>query len=432
MKKSIWVFLLPALLAVFLAACTDSGSSNEEMDHENMDHGDMEEMDAGDMDMEGEEGDASSDRLDEFAAAPTEMNENAVNNLVTMNTKNITRLNAENPEDTAVLTSQTVWPATHAENQPGTVILAPLENWQFSLAAADLIHHPNDGPVLFMENGEVSEQTLNEINRLNPKGNVDGAQIMIMGDASENTLGQLGEYETQQINGEDAAGFAAEIDRIYAEVSGGEFPNGVIVVSSEEEAKLYSLIAINWIAHMAEPVLYVDNNGIPEATIAALEEREEADIYVLGPDAIISSEIEKELAEYGNVTRIAGEDPVTTSIEFAKFKDEDSSFGWGLAEPGHGLSFVSSSTSDLALAAAPFSHLGKHSPLIWLEEGEVTETVYEFLAQIKPTFTDEPQNGPYNHGFLIGSDAAVPFTTQGILDDKLEIVSEDGGGHGGH
>ena len=35
----------------------------------------------------------------------------------------------------------------------------------------------------------------------------------------------------------------------------------------------------------------------------------------------------------------------------------------GFTKPGHGVSFVSSKTPDLAVAGAPFSHMGKHAPL---------------------------------------------------------------------
>ena len=35
----------------------------------------------------------------------------------------------------------------------------------------------------------------------------------------------------------------------------------------------------------------------------------------------------------------------------------------GVHKTGHGVSFVSSKTPDLAVAGAPFSHMGKHAPL---------------------------------------------------------------------
>ncbi len=104
----------------------------------------------------------------------------------------------------------------------------------------------------------------------------------------------------------------------------------------------------------------------------------------------------------------------------------------GSQKPGHGVSFVSSKTPDLAVAGAPFSHMGKHAPVILLEEGKASQPVYDFLATIQPKFKDDPTLGPYNHGFLLGNTENISFETQGILDERLEIVQESGQGHGGH
>ncbi|WP_218241018.1 hypothetical protein, partial [Pseudomonas sp. 2822-17] len=75
--------------------------------------------------------------------------------------------------------------ATHEANQPGTIILAPLDNWQYSLASLNLVHHPNDGTLLFTNEGSIPELILNEIDRLSPKGNVDGVQVMVLGELEE-------------------------------------------------------------------------------------------------------------------------------------------------------------------------------------------------------------------------------------------------------
>ena len=73
---------------------------------------------------------------------------------------------------------------------------------------------------------------------------------------------------------------------------------------------------------MPEPLLYVTKNEVPQATIEALKERKgKANIYVVGPESIISADVEKKLGEHGTVTRISGKDPVENSIAFAKFRD---------------------------------------------------------------------------------------------------------------
>ncbi|GGE18950.1 hypothetical protein GCM10011571_21080 [Marinithermofilum abyssi] len=51
---------------------------------------------------------------------------------------------------------------------------------------------------------------------------------------------------------------------------------------------------------------------------------------------------------------------------------------------------------------------------------------------LQPTFKDDPTVGPYNHAFVIGSEKTLSFTTQGMIDQMLEITRENGDGHGGH
>ncbi|QZT35018.1 hypothetical protein HUR95_07255 [Caldalkalibacillus thermarum TA2.A1] len=47
-----------------------------------------------------------------------------------------------------------------------------------ALAAVNLIHHPNAGPVLYTVKGDIPQEVWNEINRLQPKGNEEGTQVI--------------------------------------------------------------------------------------------------------------------------------------------------------------------------------------------------------------------------------------------------------------
>ncbi|KEK23817.1 cell wall-binding repeat-containing protein [Bacillus gaemokensis] len=416
MKKTTQVLSMTIVATLGLAACGQM--STEQKKNEHTKH----QKDENQKDM----------KMDHGAMGPKEMNAGASSDLLTTSLKNITRLNTNDPMQMAVLTSQTIWPATHKENQPGAVILVPSNQWQIGLASADLIHHPNNGPILFINKESVPEVTLKEIKRLNPLGTKDGTQIMVMGDVEPSALDQLKGYKVKQIKETDPAIFAKDVDKEYADIT-GKYPNSIIIGSSEEEGRLYTTPAVNWIAHMPESLLYVEKDKVSEATIEALKERKgKANIYVLGPEKIISKEVEKELSKHGKVTRISGETPTENSIAFAKFKDEKTKFGWGFTKPGHGVSFVSTETPELVIAGAPFSHMGKHAPVLLLDKGNVSQPIYDLLATIQPKFKDDPTLGPYNHGFLLGNIENISFETQGILDEKLEIVQENGGGHGGH
>ncbi len=414
--------LLIGIIILVIAACSNAADEQEGVDDE---ENNQQSGQHDDHDSDKSEEDDSAKKI----TAPSSFNDQAEDDLLVENTKNVTRLNTTDPYEMAVMTSQTVWPSTHKDNQPGAVILAPIEDWAISLASANLIHHPNNGPVLFIDNNQIPEITKNEIERLNPKGNMDGVEIMVMGDVDDSVIDSLDGYEVKWFQENDPANFAKEIDQAYAKMN-GEYPDSVIVGSHEEKGRLYTTPAINWISHMPEPLLYVSDKGVPEATKQALEERNgKANIYLLGPESIISKDTEKALSEYGKVTRISEENPVENSIAFAQFKDKATKFGWGLTDPGHGVSFTSTASPDLAIAGAPFAHLGKHAPMIWLDEGELNQVHYDFFTEIKPTFEDDPTNGPYNHAFLLGSQDAVSYKIQGIIDEQLEIVQAGGGGH---
>lgn len=422
-KKWKLLLLLFTSLILVLSACNDEEEKSKEEKTENQEKKE-----------EDKESDKTTVSMDEFAVAPTELNDNGLENLITYNTKNATRIPGKDPIETSIIVSQTIWPATHKENQPGTVILAPLGNWQYALAGTNLIHHPNNGPLLYINKDNIPSTVLNEIQRLNPLGNKNDTQVLVLGDVTDAVLTQLTDYNVEQITGKSPAEFALNIDKTYADVSDG-YPQGVIIASAEEENKLYTIPAVNWIAHMPESILYVSGNELPQETIQALKQRKEkANIYLLGPEMVLSKVLEEQLSEYGKVKRIGAKegDPVATSIEFAKFKDKDNKFGWGYTSSGKGIAFVSTEDPEAAIAAAPFSHLGKHAPLIWLDKGELQQETYDFLANIKPMFKDSPSEGPYNHAFIIGDTNAIPYLTQGIIDDKLEIVQETGEGHGGH
>ncbi|MGG2196877.1 cell wall-binding repeat-containing protein [Paenibacillus validus] len=348
--------------------------------------------------------------------------------------KNTTRINNSDPFQTAVLVSKTVWMATNEKNQPGGVILANPEDWQSALVSADLIHHPNNGPVLFVNKNNVPEITKNELKRLNPVGSTlnNGTQVILVGNLDQNVEQEIKGmgFKIDWIKGEGPAAIAKTVDDYYARISQG-YPQSVIIGSLDSQE--YSLPAINWIAHMPEPLLYVTKDEIPTDTIEAIKLRNgKASIYLLGPKSIISENVEKQLGQYGKVVRISGNDPYENAVAFAKYKDPETGFGWGITSPGHNFSFISLNTASLALAAAPFSHLGKHAPILWTDKEKMPDTVMDYMMTVQPKYKKSPTEGPYNHSWLVGDEQSLNRAAQGEIDDMLEIISSTGEGHGQH
>ncbi|PSL42566.1 hypothetical protein B0H94_11440 [Salsuginibacillus halophilus] len=386
----------------------------------------MDEEDMG----HGEHGASAEEREafeEEAAQLPENLNEGAGEGLTTTNTKNITRLDDEDPQAFSIMASQTIWPATHEANQPGTIILAEQDEWQHAVAALTLVHHPNDGPLLFMEDG-LSDDLTAEIERLAPLGNDDDIEILVAGELSDEDRNELNDYTVEEITEEEPAAFAKDVEDMFAETT-GNLPDNVVIASSEDAYKSYAMPAGSWISHMDESLLYVDDT-VPEATAEALEARDgEANMYVMNGEGGITDEVLSELEDYGTVEEIAGDDPVEHSINFAKYQDEN--FGWGIDEPGHGLVFGSTAAPELAMAGAPLAHLGKHAPLIWMED-ELEQAHADYLAELKPAFVDVPMEGPYNHGYILGTENVISFEDQGAIDDLMEIDVIEGDAHADH
>ncbi|WP_405176548.1 cell wall-binding repeat-containing protein [Paenibacillus sp. FSL H8-0261] len=349
--------------------------------------------------------------------------------------KNTTRINTSDPTEAAVIVSQTLWTAQTKNNRPSSVVLTDVSNWQIAAVSADLIHHPNNGPILFTTKEGVPEATLAELKRLNPLGaeGNNGVQVVLVGPMASNVEEQLKtlDLKVDRIEGDEPAAIAQAIDTYYTKAS-GELPKAVIVGSMDSPE--YTLPAVNWIAHMPEPLLYVTKDEIPDPTVNALKERGgSATIYILGPEKVVSTAVEKQLQEFGTVTRIAGKDIYENSIAFATFKDASNGFGWGITTPGHNLSLLTTDSTMLAIAAAPFSHLGKHAPLIFTEKDGLPDSVMEYMMTLQPKFQDSPAEGPYNHAWLTGDINVIKESAQSEIDDMLEISPAAGGNpHSGH
>lgn len=349
-----------------------------------------------------------------------------------ISSKNTTRINTDDPVEAAVTVSQTLWMATSEDNRPGSIILTSADNWQNAVVSADLIHHPSNGPILFVNKDGIPEATANEMKRLKPKGveSNEGIQAILVGDLDQKVEDQakkLG-FKTDKVIADNPAALAKAIDAYYAKVA-GENPASVIIGSMESQE--YTMPAINWIAHMPEPLLYVMKDEIPQETKEALQTRGgKANIYILGPESVISADVATGLKQYGKVVRIAGGDPYANAVTFAQYKDKATGFGWGITTPGHNFSFVNLENPRLAIAGAPFSHLGKHAPLLWTTKDSMPDSVMSYVMSTQPKYEISPTEGPYNHAWLTGSQASISAKAQGQIDTMLEIVSASGMDHG--
>jgi hypothetical protein len=367
-------------------------------------------------------------------------------------TRNTTRLGGASPVADAAAVALAVDPGLTPTTRPQAVVLVNEQDWPAALAAAALAGAPLNAPLLYSEGNTLPALSGAALAALKPSGSplLNGAQVIEIG-----TSAAPRGYRVRSLHvpaptsgsaaggaaaGDEEAALAARIERLLEQARNGSL-HRVIVVGAQGPRTL-AMPAAGLAAESGTPILPVDATAIPPATRRVLASLHRPVIYAVGPPAAVSHAVLAKLARLGTTRRIyaasgalgeatpsptpsqpadAGQ-AVANAIAVARYSD--GSFGWGIEEPGHGLVFASPSRPLDAPAAAPLSASGDFGPLLLLEApGTVPEALAAYLSDIKPSYPEyQPARGFYNHGWLIGDEAAIAVRTQAELDAMLETT----------
>jgi hypothetical protein len=336
-------------------------------------------------------------------------------------TKNTTRVAGPDPIADAAGIALAVDPSTGGVPGPDAVSVVDAADWQAGIAAASLVAEPVGAPILISEDGELPELTSSAIGALAPAGSpdTDGHQAFAIGPAAEPDG-----FDTLQVEGASAAEIAAEIEQLRTRLAGE--PEHILVTTSEDPA--IAMPAASWAARSGDPILYVDAEGVPEATREALERHRQVPVYLLGDGNAVPASVLKELEEIGaSVDRVGAEDPVENAIEFARYAS--GSFGWNINDPGHGLVIANVGRPLDAAAAAPLSSSGSWGPLlVTTDAGSLADSLRGYLLDLKPGYETDPTRAVYNHVWVVGDPEAVSVEVQAQIDELAEVAPVRSGG----
>ena len=336
-------------------------------------------------------------------------------------TKNTTRVGGADPVADAAAVAQATFPSRSEDTRPQAVVLVDQDDWRAGIAAAQLSAAPLRAPVLFTEGDELPPATADALDKLKPTGarRAGGAQVIRIGDVAKPDG-----LKTTDIPAGNPAATARAIDKLQGEAA--RKPSEAVVVASSDRPD-FAMPAAGWAAKSGDPVLWTGRDKLPPETKAAIQAHRKPKIYVLGPEQVVSEAVVEELRKLGDVKRISGPDPVTNAIAFSRFKDGD--FGWGVVDPGHGFVFANTTRTLDAAAAAPLSTSGKFGPLLLLTEAQaLPQALQDYLLDVQPGYDKDPVRGVYNHGWLMGDEAAISADVQSRIDTLLEIQPVDTGG----
>jgi hypothetical protein len=339
-------------------------------------------------------------------------------------TKNTTRVGGADSVANAAGVARAVYPARTEESSPRAVVIVEQSDWRAAISAAQLMSRPLQAPILFSDGGELPEASSEALEELAPSGAEEaaGAQVIRIGDAAspENR-------KVTDVAGASSASLAQNIDQLQEAAAGG--PSEALLVAPADRPE-FAMPAAGWAAKSGDPVLWALQDSLPEETKQAIERHRRGGrvrIYVLGPEEAISDRVFRELEDLGRTRRISGPDPVSNAIAFARYSD--GAFGWNVVDPGHGLVFAQVSRTLDAAAAAPLSGSGTYGPLLLLDEATaLPDALQGYLLDIQPGYDQDPVRGVYNHGWLMGDEAAISADVQSRIDALLEIQPVDTGG----
>jgi putative cell wall-binding protein len=305
--------------------------------------------------------------------------------------------------------------------KPNTVILVNKNEIFDAIAATSLVHFPFNAPILFTDCNNLRKETLKEIKRLSPKG-YEGIQVVLVGNFSESVSCELKKhgFKTQHIEGSNYYETACIISRVRK-----DFKN-ILIISGEDYSE--GIAAGYWSAHHGDPILYTKKNSIPCCTLEAIKKMKDINIYIIGSTKTVSKEVEKYLSKLDNVKhldRIDGETPYDIAVNFAKYKDPKTDFGWGKHyKEGHAFTFGEVNNPMEIIAGVLFAHMGKHTPLLLTKKDKIPSVVKKYINLVKPMAPMDMPMPPFMHGFILGGIKRINYNAQIMIEDALSIDHE--------
>jgi hypothetical protein len=335
-----------------------------------------------------------------------------VDGLPLLATKNTTRIAGSSPAAIAAGVALAVYPG--GVERPKTVAIADAGNWQAALAATSLMSPPLRAPLLLSNGDGLGGPTKSALSQLTP------TRVIRIGDAP----GSGTPAASTQITGVNVYALAANVAAYVAKARGSAADNRVMIVSAD--APQYAMAAAAWSAKSGDPILFVTKNDVPPETRDAIGRLQQPRIFVFGPGAVVGRPAIQQLLKLGTVRRIAGPDPVSTAVAFARY--QNGAFGWGPVRPGRGLVIASDADPVVAAAAAALSSSGTYGPLLLLDPAtaQLPPTVVQYLLDNQPGYATDPARGVYNHAWIVGDSAAISLAVQARIDSELEIVPVSG------
>ncbi|HKP22128.1 MAG TPA: cell wall-binding repeat-containing protein [Thermoleophilaceae bacterium] len=334
-------------------------------------------------------------------------------------TRNTIRVGGSDAASDAAGVAGALYPATGDSDRPTAVVLVDQNDWATAIAASVLVGRPIGAPILLSDGSDLPAVSKDVLDHLDPKGSdlSKDAQVIRVGPDVARPEG----YKTALIEGGDPFERAAAIDRFYSAARGK--PSNDVVLYSADDAE-FAMPAASWAARSGDSVLPVRRNRIPAPVAKTIEEHSKPNVFVLGPESVISEKVITRLEKQKlarNVERIEGPNAVENAIAFARYEKGD--FGWGVVVPGYNFALANTARPADAAAAAALATRGVFAPLVLTDDAnKMPQKLEEYFLSVQPGYEEDPSQAVYNRAWVLGDDKAVSVDQQAQLDQLTELI----------
>jgi hypothetical protein len=334
-------------------------------------------------------------------------------------TRNTVRVGGSDAAADAAGVAGALYPATGDSDRPTAVVLVDQDDWATAVAASVLVGRPIGAPILLTDGADLPAVSKEVLDHLAPKGSdlSKDAQVIRAGPEVARPDG----FKTALLEGDDPFERAASIDRFFSAARGK--PSNDVVLYSADSAE-FAMPAAAWAARSGDSVLPVRRNRIPAPVAKALSEHSKPNVFVLGPEKVISKKVVAQLEKRKlarDVQRIEGPNPVENAIAFARYEKGD--FGWGVVVPGYNFALASTARPADAAAAAALATRGVFAPLLLSDDAEkLPQKLEEYFLSVQPGYEEDPSQAVYNRAWILGDDKAISVDQQAQLDQLTELI----------
>ena len=334
-------------------------------------------------------------------------------------TRNTVRVGGSDAASDAAGVAGALYPATGDSDRPTAVVLVDQDDWATGIAASVLAGRPIGAPILLTDGDQLPAVTEDVLKRLDPKGSdlSRDAQVIRVGPDTA----RPDDFKTALIEGDSPFERAAAIDRFFSAARAR--PSNDVVLYSAERAE-FAMPVASWAARSGDAALPVRRDTIPAPIVRALREHERPNVFVVGPERVISKKVMDQLRKERlarDVNRIEGPNPVENAIAFTRYEKGD--FGWGVVVPGYNFSVASTTRPSDAAGAAALATRGVFAPLLLTDDPERLPTqLEEYFLSVQPGYEDDPGQAVYNRAWILGDDQAISVDQQAQIDQLTELI----------